>query len=178
MSPLLRIPVALVAVVLKLLAPIALWFACMAVVWFAVEFGSMERYSPEDKIHPAFQILVQDEHGIRPMRLEKWQGGQVLVRQETEYRDEDGSGHRLRRIAPDTYELFADLDTAMMTQTYRITPDNRVVPLSFRWRNIADVVLVFPLSLVFWLCTKWMFGMIRRKRPKKNQAAGSLSNPD
>ena len=117
MSPLLRIPVALVAVVLKLLAPIALWFACMAVAWFAVEFGSMERYSPEDKIHPAFQILVQDEHGIRPMRLEKWQGGQVLVRQETEYRDEDGSGHRLRRIAPDTYELFADLDTAMTTQT-------------------------------------------------------------
>ena len=65
-----------------------------------------------------------------------------------------------------------------MTQTYRITPDNRVVPLSFRWRNIADVVLVFPLSLVFWLCAKWMFGMIRRKRPRENQAAGSLSNPD
>ena len=164
MPPLIRLSSHLVSAMLKLLAPILLWFVCMAAAWFVVEFGSMEHYSPGDKIHPAFQILVQDEHSIRPLRLENWQGRQVLVRQETEYRNEDGSGHRLRRIAPDTYKLFADLDTAMMTQTYRITPDNRVVPLSFRWRNIADVVLVFPLSLVFWLCVKWMFGIIWRKR--------------
>ena len=166
MPPLIRLSARLVSAVLKLLAPIALWFACMAVAWFAVEFGSMEHYSLGDKIHPAFQILVQDERGILPIRLENWQGRQVLVRQETEYRNEDGSGHQLRRIASDTYELFANLDTAVITQTYRITPDNRVVPLSFRWRNIANVALIFPLSLVFWLCAKWMFGMIRRKRQK------------
>ena len=153
----------------------AFFVCCFIAARYAVEFGFMERYGQGDTVSPTFYVLVQDEHGIRPTRLANWQNTQTLVRQERRFFREDGEGgYRLRQIAPDTYELFTDFDTVMITQTYRLTPDNRVIPLS--WRFFHAFSFILPVGLVFFTFGRWLARrMVRRwKRravPKGAEAA-------
>lgn len=125
----------------------------------------MERYQQGNAAHSSFQILVQDEHGIHTEWLTKWHDQQILVQQE-----QKGNGYRLRQIAPDTYELFADLDTAMMTQTYRIENNKELIPLSFRVNSIGSMVLVMPLSFLVWLLVNLGWWLVRN-RLENNQTA-------
>ena len=142
----------------------AFFVCCFIAAYYAVEFGFMERYGQGDTVSPTFYVLVQDEHGIRPTRLANWQNTQTLVRQERRFFREDGQGgYRLRLIAPDTYELFTDFDIVMITQTYRLTPDNRVIPLSWRSLNVFNFILILPVGLVFFTLGRWLARrMVRR----------------
>ena len=155
----------------------AFFVCCFIAAYYAVEFGLMERYGQGDTVSPTFYVLVQDEHGIRPTRLENWRNTQTLVRQDRRFFREDGEGgYRLRQIAPDTYELFTDLDTAMITQTYRLTPDNRVIPLSWRGFNAISFILILPVGLVFftlgrWLARRMVHRWKRRAVPHGEEAA-------
>lgn len=147
------------------IAQFALWFLCFFATSYAVEFAFMERYQQGDTANSSFQILVQDEHGIHTEWLTKRHDQQILVQQE-----QKGNGYRLRQIAPDTYELFADLDTAMMTQTYRIENNKQLIPLSFRMNSIGSMILVMPLSFVVWLLAN-LGWRLARNRLKNNRTA-------
>lgn len=141
----------------------AFFVCCFIAARYAVEFGFMERYAQGDTVSPTFYVLIQDEHGIRPTRLENWQNTQTLVRQERRFFREDGEGgYRLRLIAPDTYELFTDFDIVMITQTYRLTPDNRVIPLSWRSLNVFNFILILPVGLVFFTLGRWLAHLMVR----------------
>ena len=100
-----------------------------------------------------------------------------MVRQERRFFREDGQGgYRLRQIAPDTYELFTDFDIVMITQTYRLTPDNRVIPLSWRFFHAFSFIFILPVGLVFftlgrWLARRMVHRWKRRAVPKGTEAA-------
>ena len=69
----------------------------------------------------------------------------------------------LTPVAPDSFELFVNYDTAQFTQRYRITADGKVVPLSFKsWsagHGFILFLLSFPLfALLKWLLRRWFFG--------------------
>ena len=77
--------------------------------------------------------------------------------------DEYGEYFRLQPLAPDTFELYVNNEFFESSQQYRITADNRVIPLSFKTlNNLAHIVLCFVLSFPLFALFKWLLRRLFR----------------
>ena len=77
--------------------------------------------------------------------------------------DEYGEYFRLQPLAPDTFELYVNNEWFESSQQYRITADNRVIPLSFKMlNNLAHIVLCFVLSFPLFALFKWLLRRLFR----------------
>ena len=77
--------------------------------------------------------------------------------------DEYGEYFRLQPLAPDTFELYVNNEWFESSQRYRITADNRVVPLSFKTLSgLGQVLLCFMLSFPLFALFKWLLRRLFR----------------
>ncbi|RKW29237.1 MAG: hypothetical protein D8B42_06905, partial [Kingella sp. (in: b-proteobacteria)] len=77
--------------------------------------------------------------------------------------DEYGEYFRLQPLAPDTFELYVNNEWFESSQRYRITADNRVVPLSFKTLSgLGQVLLCFVLSFPLFALFKWLLRRLFR----------------
>ena len=77
--------------------------------------------------------------------------------------DEYGEYFRLQPLAPDTFELYVNNEWFESSQRYRITADNRVVPLSFKTLSgLGQVLLCFVLSFPLFSLFKWLLRRLFR----------------
>lgn len=85
--------------------------------------------------------------------------------------DEYGEYFRLQPLAPDTFELYVNNEWFESSQQYRITADNRVIPLSFKMlNNLAHIVLCFVLSFPLFALFKWLLRrLFRLPKPLSNE---------
>jgi hypothetical protein len=85
--------------------------------------------------------------------------------------DEYGEYFRLQPLAPDTFELYVNNEWFESSQQYRITADNRVIPLSFKMlNNLAHIVLCFVLSFPLFALFKWLLRrLFRLPKPPSNE---------
>ena len=85
--------------------------------------------------------------------------------------DEYGEYFRLQPLAPDTFELYVNNEWFESSQQYRITADNRVIPLSFKMlNNLAHIVLCFVLSFPLFALFKWLLRrFFRLPKPLSNE---------
>ena len=85
--------------------------------------------------------------------------------------DEYGEYFRLQPLAPDTFELYVNNEWFESSQKYRITADNRVIPLSFKMlNNLAHIVLCFVLSFPLFALFKWLLRrLFRLPKPPSNE---------
>ena len=85
--------------------------------------------------------------------------------------DEYGEYFRLQPLAPDTFELYVNNEWFESSQQYRITADNRVIPLSFKMlNNLAHIVLCFVLSFPLFALFKWpLRRLFRLPKPPSNE---------
>lgn len=127
------------------LISLALYFALWLAIFIALALGIRHRpaqqYAEGDEISPLFAVAVRNVQGeIQAQPLNRWKSSETLVREDTVLRDREGIYLQLTRLPPDTFELFYAsnrLDAnAFMTARYRITADNKVIPVSFKvWRG-------------------------------------------
>ena len=152
--------------VLKLLIAIAhliaWWLLMMAMAWGFQQLPA-EQYTQGDAISPMFTVLVRTPQGkVLPQRLQNLKSNETLLRQAFSRDDENGRFFSLTPVVPDAFELFVNYDTAQLTQRYRITGDNQVVPLSFKSWSVGHGFILFLLSfplfaLLKWLLRRWLF---------------------
>lgn len=85
--------------------------------------------------------------------------------------DEYGEYFRLQPLAPDTFELYVNNEWLESSQQYRITADNRVVPLLFKTLNsLGQVLLCFVLSFPLFALFKWLLRrLFRLAKPSSNE---------
>ena len=85
--------------------------------------------------------------------------------------DEYGEYFRLQPLAPDTFELYVNNEWFESSQQYRITADNRVIPLSFKMlNNLAHIVLCFVLSFPLFALFKLLLrSLFRLPKPPSNE---------
>ena len=108
---------------------IAWWLLMMVMAWGFRQLPA-EQYAEGDAISPMFTVLVRTPQGeVLPQRLHNLKSNETLLRQAFSRDDENGRFFSLTPVAPDSFELFVNYDTAQFTQRYRITADGKVVPL-------------------------------------------------
>lgn len=149
---------------IKKLLQFALTLAFKLGLWAAVYYGLMLAHShgteqhypnhqPNQEIASRFHIWVENKQGENyPIYFSKWQENpdefQIFQSDKTVIYTTTDHYYELTPIAPDVFELYVDLDTVTFTQRYRITPDNRVEPISFREiANPFSFMILFFLSL-------------------------------
>lgn len=141
---------------LTLAFKLGLWAAVYCGLSLAYSHGTEQHYpnhQPNQEIASRFHIWVANHQGENhPIHFSKWQENpddfQIFQSDKTVIYTTTNHYYELMPIAPDVFELYADLDTAVFTQRYRVTPDNRVEPISFR--EIANpflFMILFFLSL-------------------------------
>ena len=151
----------------------ALWLAIFMALAWGIRHRPAKPYAEGDEISSLFAVAVRNAQGeIEPRQLNRWKSGETLVREDTVLRDREGIYLQLTRLPPDTFELFYAsnrLDAnAFMTARYRITADNKVIPVSFKVWSVGHGFLAFLLSFpVFVLVERlvlrrWLGG---RKQP-------------
>ena len=95
------------------------------------------------------------------------------MREDTVLRDREGIYLQLTRLPPDTFELFYAsnrLDAnAFMTARYRITADNKVIPVSFKVWSVAHGFWAFFLSFPVFMLVKRL--VLRRRLGREKQPA-------
>mgnify|MGYP006961885297 CR=1 FL=1 len=132
MTPRIFITTAVLKLLIAIAHIIAWWLLMMAMAWGFQQLPA-EQYAQGDTISPMFTVLVRTPQGeVLPQRLHNLKSNETLLRQAFSRDDENGRFFSLTPIAPDAFELFVNYDTAQLTQRYRITADNQVVPLSFK----------------------------------------------
>ena len=152
----------------------ALWLAIfMALAWGIRHFPA-QQYAEGDEISPMFAVAVRNAQGeIQAKPLNRWKSGETLVREDIVLRDREGIYLKLTRLPPDTFELFYAsnrLDAnAFMTARYRITADNKVIPVSFKVWSMGHGFLALFLSFPVFLLVKRL--VLRRRLSRKKQPA-------
>ena len=158
------------------LISLALHFALWLVIFMALAWGirhfPAQQYAEGDEISPMFAVAVRNAQGeIQAQPLSRWKNGETLVREDTVLRDREGIYLQLTRLPPDTFELFYAsnrLDAnAFMTARYRITSDNKVIPVSFKVWSVGHGFLAFLLSFPVFLLVKRL--MLRRRLGREKQ---------
>ena len=152
---------------LKLLngiARIITWYALVVALILAARYLPAEQYTHGSAIHPRFSVLVRNPAGkVLPVAINRWHSDETLVRGAYVANDEYGEYFRLQPLAPDTFELYVNNEFFESSQQYRITADNRVIPLSFKTlNNLAHIVLCFVLSFPLFALFKWMLRRLFR----------------
>ena len=152
----------------------ALWLAIfMALAWGIRHFPA-QQYAEGDEISPLFAVAVRNAQGeIQAQPLNRWKSSETLVREDTVLRDREGIYLQLTRLPPDTFELFYSsnrLDAnAFMTARYRITADNKVIPVSFKVWSVGHGFLALFLSFPVFLLVKRL--ALRRRSGREKQPA-------
>lgn len=157
----------LITALLKLLnaaAHIITWYALMLALVLVFRHLPAEPYTQGSEIHPRFSVLVRNTAGeVLPVALNRWQSNETLVREAYVANDEYGEYFRLQPLAPDTFELYVNNEWFESSQRYRITADNRVVPLSFKTLSgLGQVLLCFVLSFPLFALFKWLLRRLFR----------------
>ena len=126
-------------------------------------------YTQGDEISPMFTIVIRNPQGdVLPKPLHNWQSNETLVREASYIRNDDnGRFFTLTQIAPDTFQLQVNYETAEFTQQYRITADNKIVPLSFKSWNVGHAFILFILSFPLFALLKRLFRLPLRSRTPK-----------
>ena len=151
----------------------ALWLAIFMALGWGIRNRPAQPYGEGDEISPMFAVAVRNAQGeIQAQPLNRWKSGETLVREDTVLRDREGIYLQLTRLPPDTFELFYAsnrLDpNAFMTARYRITADNRVIPVSFKVWSVAHGFWAFFLSFPVFLLVKRL--VLRRLGGRKQPA--------
>lgn len=150
-----------------------LWLAIFMALAWGIRHRSAQPYAEGDEISPMFAVAVRNTQGdIQAQPLNQWKSGETLVREDTVLRDREGIYLQLTRLPPDTFELFYAsnrLDAnAFMTARYRITADNKVIPVSFKVWSLGHGFLAFLLSFFVFALVRWLISrrwLGREKQP-------------
>ena len=151
-----------------------LWLAIFMALAWGIRHRSAQPYAEGDEISSMFAVAVRNAQGeIQAQPLNRWKSSETLVREDTVLRDREGIYLQLTRLPPDTFELFYAsnrLDAnAFMTARYRITADNRVIPVSFKVWSVGHGFLALFLSFPVFLLVKRL--VLRRRLSRKKQPA-------
>lgn len=152
----------------------ALWLAIFMALGWGIRNRPAQQYAEGDEISSLFAVAVRNAQGeIEPRQLNRWKSGETLVREDTVLRDREGIYLQLTRLPPDTFELFYAsnrLDAnAFMTARYRITADNKVIPVSFKVWSVGHGFLALFLSFPVFLLVKRL--VLRRRLGREKQPA-------
>ena len=150
-----------------------LWLAIFMALAWGIRHRSAQPYAEGNEISPMFAVAVRNTQGdIQAQPLNQWKSGETLVREDTVLRDREGIYLQLTRLPPDTFELFYAsnrLDAnAFMTARYRITADNKVIPVSFKVWSLGHGFLAFLLSFFVFALVRWLISrrwLGREKQP-------------
>lgn len=145
----------------KFCLTLALWGVVFYSLMMAYSYGGEQHYENNQAIDPRFRVLVhgQGQH-IYSMLLHDFQENNAnnqLVKYNANASWDGGENwNRLTQISPEVFELHTDLDTAMFSQRYRITPNNQVEPISFREiANPFSFMILFFLSFPIFAIILW-----------------------
>ena len=152
----------------------ALWLAIFMALAWGIRHRPAQPYAEGDEISSLFAVAVRNAQGeIEPRQLNQWRSSETLVREDTVLRDREGIYLRLTRLPPDTFELFYAsnrLDAnAFMTARYRITADDKVIPVSFKVWSVAHGFWAFFLSFPVFMLVKRL--VLRRQLGREKQPA-------
>ena len=150
----------------------ALWLAIFMALAWGIRHRPAQQYAEGDEISPMFAVAVRNVQGeIQAQPLNQWKSSETLVHEDTVLRDREGIYLKLTRLPPDAFELFYAsnrLDAnAFMTARYRITSDNKVIPVSFKVWSVGHGFLAFLLSFPVFLLVKRL--MLRRRLGREKQ---------
>ncbi|UOP04764.2 hypothetical protein [Conchiformibius kuhniae] len=155
----------LILKLLRIFSELTAWVLCVWLMNTAFSLMTVRHFSAGDVPDRYFPVLVQDEQA--QFYVKDWERlsnqGHQPVRDEVKLRLGEDYAH-LRQIGADTYELYADLDTAMITTRYRIDK-GRVEPLYSRTHS--DVIIFFVAfisAFPLWASLRWLLPWIWRKR--------------
>lgn len=151
---------------ISLILNFALWLAIFMALAWGIRHRPAKPYAEGDEISSMFAVAVRNAQGeIQARPLNRWKSSETLVR------DREGIYLQLTRLPPDTFELFYAsnrLDAnAFMTARYRITSDNKVIPVSFKVWSVGHGFLAFLLSFPVFLLVKRL--MLRRRLGREKQ---------
>ena len=157
---------------ISLILNFALWLAIFMALAWGIRHRPAKPYAEGDEISSMFAVAVRNAQGeIQARPLNRWKSSETLVREDTVLRDREGIYLQLTRLPPDTFELFYAsnrLDAnAFMTARYRITSDNKVIPVSFKVWSVGHGFLAFLLSFPVFLLVKRL--MLRRRLGREKQ---------
>ena len=148
---------------LNLAAQFAAWLVLVLALGWGFKLLPAQHYTRGDAISPMFEILVQRENGeIFAQRLRSWKSNETLVRQAHAQSNEFGIGWQLTPLAADEFELRVIRENTQLTQRYRITADNRVIPLSFKVYSVAQMFWAMLLSFPLFALLKRLFRLPKR----------------
>ena len=148
---------------LNLAAQFAAWLVLVLALGWGFKLLPAQHYTRGDAISPIFEILVQRENGeIFAQRLRSWKSNETLVRQAHAQSNEFGIGWQLTPLAADEFELRVIRENTQLTQRYRITADNRVIPLSFKVYSVAQMFWAMLLSFPLFALLKQLFRLPKR----------------
>ena len=148
---------------LNLAAQFAAWLVLVLALGWGFKLLPAQHYTRGDAISPIFEILVQRENGeIFAQRLRSWKSNETLVRQAHAQSNEFGIGWQLTPLAADEFELRVIRENTQLTQRYRITADNRVIPLSFKVYSVAQMFWAMLLSFPLFALFKWLLRRLFR----------------
>ena len=151
---------------ISLILNFALWLAIFMALAWGIRHRPAKPYAEGDEISSMFAVAVRNAQGeIQARPLNRWKSSETLVR------DREGIYLQLTRLPPDTFELFYAsnrLDAnAFMTARYRITSDNKVIPVSFKVWSVGHGFLAFLLSFPVFLLVKRL--VLRRRLGREKQ---------
>ena len=151
---------------ISLILNFALWLAIFMALGWGIRNRPAQPYAEGDEISSLFAVAVRNAQGeIQAQPLNRRKSSEILVR------DREGIYLQLTRLPPDTFELFYAsnrLDAnAFMTARYRITSDNKVIPVSFKVWSVGHGFLAFLLSFPVFLLVKRL--MLRRRLGREKQ---------
>jgi len=152
----------------------ALWLAIFMALAWGIRHRPAQQYAEGDEISPMFAVAVRNVQGeIQAQPLNQWKSSETLVHEDTVLRDREGIYLQLTRLPSDTFELFYAnnrLDTnAFMTARYRITADNKVIPVSFKVWSVGHGFWAFLLSFPVFVLVKRL--VLRRRLGREKQPA-------
>lgn len=142
-----------------------LWLTISAVLMLVGERLSQTHYQPGDTPHHAFQVLLLQADSTPSLAfLRDYQPGMPLaVGKSLHGQQQAGHFYKLTQTAANTYRLYADRDTFITTQHYRID-NNRIVPLDFRWRTVSGGFIAALLAIpLLWLVRKGVAALYQRR---------------
>ncbi|PJK10691.1 hypothetical protein CO614_07775 [Lysobacteraceae bacterium NML120232] len=150
---------------LQALAVLLLWFLTSIALLHLFERLTAERYAPGDAPHEQFQILVLQEDGQPALlALRNYRFDMQLARQDALSGRQGDHFFRLNQLDSDTWQLYADRDTFITTQRYRIE-GGQLMPLAFRWRNVGHGFIAFIIALpLLWLLKRLATKVLGKKK--------------
>ncbi|ULJ68782.1 hypothetical protein MIS45_08340 [Wielerella bovis] len=143
---------------LRFVLKLAFWLLLLKGLMVWQSHLSTIHYQRGDVLDERFRVLAVMEQGeIYSVKLTQFaeRHDWHLQRTAIEHGQRGDFYYKLTSIEPDIFELYLDLDTAVLQTRYRMTADNRVEPMMFQ--VVYSIGTVF--TAVFFLVADWV-GMV------------------